>query len=90
LCHGGRPDLYGEPAPLTAATRTITISLATHLVNVRDYETIKFMVDSDAFAWRFDTAPRLGQLYLDWIAPPGLLKHQVWIFVMTDPRKTDR
>lgn len=85
-----RAELYGDPAPLAAATRTIMISDATALVTVKDYETIKFMVGDKSFAWRFDPAPRLGSLYLNWVAPPNLLNHDVTVIVATDPEKTQR
>lgn len=85
-----RADLYGDPAPLAAATRTIVIRDATALVTVKDYETIRFMVGDQSFAWRFDPAPRLGSLYLSWVAPPNLLHHDVTVIVATDPEKTQR
>jgi hypothetical protein len=84
------PDLYGNLAPPATAVRTVVIAPDTRLVNVKDYETVKFLVGDKSFAWRFDPAPRLDQLYLNWIAPPNVLDHPVWIIVTTDPAKTDR
>jgi hypothetical protein len=83
-----RPDLYGARAPESMATHTIVIAPDTELVNVKDYETVRFLVDGKSFAWRFDPAPRLEQLHLSWIAPPNVLDHDVRVIVATDPRKT--
>jgi hypothetical protein len=85
-----RPDLYGIPAPPASATRTIIIAPDTSLVNVRDYETVRFLVADKSFVWHFDPAPRLDQLHLNWIAPPDVLDHDVRVIVATDPRKTQR
>jgi hypothetical protein len=82
-----RPDLYGNPAPPPLATRVVAITPDTRLLNVTDYETVKFLVDDKSFAWYFDLAPRFDQLHLSWIAPPNALQHDVWIIVATDPRK---
>jgi hypothetical protein len=83
-----QPKLYGNPAPPPPPNRVVAITPDTRLVDVRDYETVKFLVDDKSFAWRFDVAPRFDQLYLSWIAPPNVLDHDVWIVVATDPRKS--
>jgi hypothetical protein len=85
-----RPDLYGTPVPQENAARTVIILPSTKLVTVKDYETVKFVVGQRSFAWRFDPAPRLDQLYLHWIAPENMVAHDILVIVTTDPAKTDR
>jgi hypothetical protein len=85
-----RPDLYGTPVPQENAARTVIILPSTKLVTVKDYETVKFVTGQRSFAWRFDPAPRLDQLYLHWIAPENMVAHDILVIVTTDPAKTDR
>ncbi len=85
-----RPDLYGTPVPEENAARTVIILPSTKLVTVKDYKTIKFVTGQRSFAWRFDPAPRLDQLYLHWIAPENMFAHDILVIVTTDPAKTNR
>jgi hypothetical protein len=85
-----RPDLYGSLVPDSDAARTVIILPETRLVTVKDYEAIKFVIGKRSFAWRFDPASRLDQLYLHWIAPENMVDHAVLVIVATDPAKTDR
>lgn len=80
-----RPDLLGDPAPLTAATRTILIASDTAYVNVTGGEVVKFVVGDKSFAWNFDAEQYLGHFDLSQVAPPGVLDHSVSAYVSPNP-----
>ena len=80
-----RLDLLGDPAPVSAATRTIVIAPATKYVNVTGGETIKFIAGDKAFAWNFDGTPYPPSFALNLVAPPGVLDHQVTAYVAPNP-----
>lgn len=81
-----RTDLFGDPAPLSAAERTIVIGPTTKWVNVTGGETIKFIAGQKSFAWSFDTAPTISSFDLNRVAPPGALDHKVTAYIAPDPR----
>ena len=81
-----RTDLYGSPAPLAGATRTIVIGPHTKWINVTGGETIKFIAGEKSFAWNFDTSPTISSFELNQVAPPGALDHKVTAYVAPDPR----
>ncbi|MGZ3236038.1 MAG: CzcE family metal-binding protein [Burkholderiaceae bacterium] len=69
-------SLWGDSAPLSAATRTIVIDSNTKYVNVEGGEIVKFIAGDKTFAWAF--APQGGAYFeLNKIAPPGALDHRV-------------
>ena len=76
-----RIDLWGDPAPTSAATRTIVIASGTKYVNVTDGEIIQFIAGGKAFAWNFDSLLDVPAFDLKLIAPPGALDHQVLVYV---------
>ncbi|HTD02237.1 CzcE family metal-binding protein [Undibacterium sp.] len=78
-------ELLGDPAPVSAAIRTINIAPDTRSVNVTDGEIIKFTVGDKAFAWNFDGALTVDNFPLNQVAPPGLLDHPVQAYVAPDP-----
>ncbi|WP_081991990.1 CzcE family metal-binding protein [Collimonas arenae] len=80
-----RLDLLGDPAPVTAATRTIVITPDTAYVNVTGGEIIKFVVGDKAFAWNFDGEEFLERFYLNQTAPAGMLDHKVVAYVAPNP-----
>jgi hypothetical protein len=68
--------LWGNPAPPSAATRTIVIGPDTKYVNVEGGEIVQFIAGDKTFAWAF--APQGGAYFeLNKIAPPGALDHRV-------------
>jgi hypothetical protein len=81
-----RPDLLGQPAPPSAATRTIAITPATRWVNVTSGDTVNFVVDGKAFAWSFMVAPTVATFDLNQVAPPGVLGRELRVYVAPDPR----
>jgi hypothetical protein len=82
-------DLYGQPAPVSAAERTIVITPATRHVNIEGGQTIKFIVGDKEFAWDFFVARTVNNFALNDIAPPGVLDHPVQAYVSPDPRYMD-
>lgn len=80
-----RIDLLGDPAVVTAATRTIVITPETSYINVTGGEIIKFVVGDKSFAWNFDGADYLEKFDLNQTAPPGMLDHRVIAYVAANP-----
>ena len=80
-----RTDLFGDPAPLTAAQRTIVITPDTRSVSVTGGEIVKFVIGEQSFAWHFDVALTVSSFELNLVAPSGLLKQKVIASVATDP-----
>ena len=78
--------LFGDPAPLSAAERTIVIGPNTKWVNVTGGETIRFVAGQKSFAWSFDTASTISSFDLNQVAPPGALDHKVTAYIAPDPR----
>jgi len=81
-----RLDLWGDPAPLAAAERTIVITSSTQYINVVGGETIKFVVGDKAFAWNFDGITEGYRFKLNLAAPPQLLDHTVIAYVDPNPQ----
>lgn len=83
-------DLYGQPAPISAAERTIAITPNTKYVNVEGGQIVKFVVGGKAFAWNFNTASSINSFDLNDVAPPGVLNHVVRAYVSPDPKYIGR
>lgn len=81
-----RPDLWGAPAPVSAATRTIVITPDTRYVNVTGGEVVTFVVGDKAFAWSFNGTRYVAPFDLSITAPPGVLDHAVIAYIAPDPR----
>lgn len=79
-------DLYGQPAPIPAAERTIVITPNTKHVNVEGGQIVRFVVSDKEFAWNFNTARGISSFSLNEIAPPGVLNHPVHAYISPDPR----
>lgn len=79
-----RVDLLGDPAPATAAKRTVAITPDTKYVNVEGGDTVKFLVGDKTFTWHFDVARTISSFNLKQIAP-DLLDHSVMVYVEPDP-----
>ncbi|RZI44737.1 hypothetical protein EGT07_04835 [Herbaspirillum sp. HC18] len=78
--------LYGDPAPDTAAGRTIVITPETRHINAEGGEVIRFIVGDRSFAWTFNVARTVNAFDLNEVAPPGLLDHKVRAYVSPDPK----
>jgi hypothetical protein len=82
------PDFYGSPTVVSQANRTIAIRPDTKWVNAEGGETLNFATPTGTFAWHFFAiVPR--QFELDFVAPAGMLDHQVVAFIETDPLYKD-
>lgn len=79
-------ELYGQPAPVTAAERTIVITPATRYVNVEGGQIVKFVLPDKEFAWNFNTAQTVASFSLNDVAPPGVLTQPVRAYVSPDPK----
>jgi hypothetical protein len=81
-----RTDLWGEPAAVSAATRTLVIDHYVPYVNVTGGQVVRFVVGDQAFAWNFDSAQEVPPFDLRLIAPPGvMLDHPVTVYVARNP-----
>ena len=75
----------GDPAPVSVAARTVTITPSTDYVEVADDETVRFIVGGKSFAWTFD-GPSDGYAFdLERVAPQGLFAHKVEVVVAANP-----
>ena len=75
-----RGILYGTPAATAQAERSITLAAGAKWVNVKQGETVKFMLGNVEFAWRFDG--RSSRSFdLREIAPTGSLASEVTVYV---------
>jgi hypothetical protein len=81
----------GQVVPLSGAMRTIKIDAKTKYVNVTAHETVKFVVNSNAFAINFSGSSATTFAFvpsvfdLAQLAPAGVLDHKVTVYVAPDP-----
>ena len=81
----------GEVVPLSGAMRTIPIDAKTKYVNVTAHETIRFVVNDNAFAITFSGSSATTFAFvpsvfdLTQLAPAGVLDHKVTVYVAPDP-----
>ncbi|MDB5916063.1 MAG: CzcE family metal-binding protein [Massilia sp.] len=80
-----RLDLLGDPAPPTAAGRTIAITPDTKFVNVQGGEVVRFDVGGKSFAWSFNGSVAVTSFDLARVAPSGMLDHTVTAYVSPNP-----
>jgi hypothetical protein len=80
-----RLDLLGDPAPDTAAERTIRITPDTKYVNVTGGQVVKFDVGGKTFTWHFDGPETVWAFDLNQVAPSGLLDHVVTAYISPNP-----
>lgn len=78
--------LYGDPAPTTAAEKTIEIRPDTRHVNVVGGDIVQFVIDGQSFTWHFNVARTVSAFDLKEVAPAGLLNRSVMAYVSPDPR----
>jgi Heavy-metal resistance protein CzcE len=81
----------GQVVPLSGAMRTIPIYANTKYVNVTAHETVKFVVNGNAFAINFSGSSATTFAFvpsvfdLAQLAPAGVLGHKVTVYVAPDP-----
>ncbi len=80
-------DLLGSAVPASESERRILIDPDTCWANVKQGETIQFVVGAQSFAWRFNGLPRSFDLMR--VAPAGVLNRPLTVYVMPkiDPRR---
>ena len=78
-------NFYGEPAPASAADRTVVINHDTAYVNVTGGDVVKFVVHGKTYTWNFDTANNISVVDLNSLIPDGSLHHMVKVYVARDP-----
>lgn len=76
----------GDPAPISATTKTIAIRPDTKWVNVTGGDIVRFDAGGKSFAWVFNVARGVHSFDLNRVAPPGMLDHRVTAYVAPDPR----
>ncbi len=76
-----RIDLLGNPAPPTAASRTIVITPNTQYVNVKQDEIVRFVVGDKTFAWNFNVPVTVSSFELNRVIPTGVLTHPVTAYI---------
>ncbi|MBS0509301.1 MAG: CzcE family metal-binding protein [Proteobacteria bacterium] len=82
---GQLPDnLLGSPMPAAQASRAITIGPQTRYVNVQQGEVVRFVVNGQEFAFKFDS-PNVASFDLQRVAPAGMLDHSVMAYVAPAP-----
>ncbi len=72
--------LWGTSIEASEATRTITITPETRWVNVRVRESVRFVIGSTSFAWRFD-GPGARAVDLQRIAPAGSVIQPIKVYI---------
>lgn len=78
-------SLLGEPAPASAATRTIVIKPDTRSVNVTSGDVVTFVAGERQFTWNFDSAVGIATIDLNQIAPYGTLNRPVAAYIAPHP-----
>lgn len=82
----GNSDDYGMAVADTAAERSITITPATHYVNVVNGQTVKFIVGGQSFTWHFYTWPSVSVVDLAKIAPANVQAGGIKVYVEPSPQ----
>lgn len=82
--------LMGTRVDPSEATRTIAISPSTKSVNVKEDDTVRFVVNDKTFGYRFDGVNQGGSIDLRQVAPQGMLDHQVTAYIAVNPDDTNR
>ena len=81
-----RQDLVGAAVPPESATRTVTITPDTRYVDVVGGDVVRFDAGGKVFGWDFHVSPMVAVFALNQVAPPGMLDHEVLVYVTPDPR----
>lgn len=76
---------YGTSAPLASAHRHIVITEKTKHVRVDNGDTVEFKVNGASFTWHFQTLQQETSFDLAKIAPAGMLKQKVTVYVASHP-----
>lgn len=71
----------GEAASPESAVRHVAVNSDTRWIEVKEGETVQFDVNHQSFVWRFDGAKTSSEIDLNKIAPAGLLKNKVEVYI---------
>ena len=74
---------YGASAPVASAHRHIVITEKTKHVRVDNGDTVEFKVNGASFTWHFQTLQQETSFDLAKIAPAGMLKQKVTVYVLS-------
>jgi len=78
--HAATPDaLLGDAAPVSAASRVITLDANTRFINVKAGEIVRFQFQDKQFAVHFDGVRDTFEL--NRLAPGGVLDHPITAYV---------
>jgi hypothetical protein len=72
---------FGVLAPANAAARQIPIKPDTKWVEVKQGETVQFIINNDTFSWRFNGDNTMSEIDLNKIAPAGMLNQKVEVYI---------
>jgi hypothetical protein len=78
-------QLYGKPAPASAAQRKIEIKPDSKNIRVTNGETVTFSIDGKPFTWTFQLYQQEGVVALAAILPQELHADGVKVYVDADP-----
>jgi hypothetical protein len=79
----GLSTLLGDPLPADAPVeKVVKIDANTRWVNVLQNESVKFVVGSTTFAWRFPTD--MAAVNLKDIAPSGAIDRDLYVYLAPD------
>jgi hypothetical protein len=79
----------GDPAPAASNARVVVITPETTSVNITHFDTIKFVSGNESFIWCFNGVSLLSEIDLSRIAPPGMLDHEVRIYIAKSDKDGD-
>ncbi|MBV8635712.1 MAG: CzcE family metal-binding protein [Burkholderiaceae bacterium] len=77
--------LMGEPVNGEHVDRTVVIGSDTKYVNVTNGDAIKFVIGDKTFSWAFNGASTISAIDLNKLTPPGMLDHQVRVYISKAP-----
>lgn len=75
---------FGNPAPLSTATHTITVHAGTRYVTVDQGEVVRFDIEGQSFVWQFDTLDTRS-FDLAAIAPVAVKVGRIRVYVRENP-----
>ncbi|WP_354687917.1 CzcE family metal-binding protein [Cupriavidus necator] len=76
-----RAALFGSPAPVPTATRTITLASGMKYVNVNSGETVAFKAEAQTVAWTFLESIQGTSVRMSTILPDIPESQGIWVHV---------
>src|SRR5882762_9452741 len=72
-------DMFGNPAQMSAAQRTVVIDAKTRWVTVERGDVVRFVANGEEFAWAFNGLA--SSFDLNRVAPTGTLNRNLKVYV---------